>query len=637
MFEDYSLVTTVTQGKGNRYGVVGGEIRFGYIPDRNTGRDFPVADFRVELGNQLRALHCSIEDLPTSVQLALESASGFTLVRGAGPKGYDNRIPVSHLIKELQDHPQMIRTLELCKIYILANGQVQNGGQPLGLPAISPMEGAEQPRTLTIPTALKDPESGEKVSTTANGTLPTGSLTLRTSNASMRWSRKGRHNIIYKTSSGYIGYVPVAELDIQSPYRDRIYGECTLEALDPFKQNDRARLAVSPLTRALQGFVSQQLEAFAKEFEARDRRRSDQEERDALSKMNEALDKWKNRFLSEYMRGLWGLGTGGPPPPPPPLPSGKPARIEVSLTHQLAGLGVSFRPTIKFFDATGKRIRPTPYRWISEDTNVAVVDEDLMVVNTFSYGRTNIYAETHDGKLTSNKLPLEVVLIRSIEIVPNRIEIEVGRRLKLDAVCRLTDNSETSNLYLVWTEDAPSIARISAAGLVFGFSVGETKVVAGDDHCIAQQPASVVVVQSQRTGRGDKKGQGYPLVLISDYDYDPETLEDRHFMSDEPPVLQEPRDVDRNIWWINSSAPLARLYLNKDRGYGLESSEWRMYHLERYVDAIVQIAITNSPREGASMSVDEWIGEWGSKAAEIQAAAATDLADFLTSGVLPEG
>lgn len=38
MYEDYALIHTVKNGKGNQYGVVGGSIRFGYIPDRDHGR-----------------------------------------------------------------------------------------------------------------------------------------------------------------------------------------------------------------------------------------------------------------------------------------------------------------------------------------------------------------------------------------------------------------------------------------------------------------------------------------------------------------------------------------------------------------------------------------------------------------------
>ena len=130
-----------------------------------------------------------------------------------------------------------MRTLELCKVYAVINGELFNKGRPLTLPEIEPMEGAEQPKISSVPEILKDPTSESRVSTINDGSLSAGSLVLRTSDVSMRWSRKGRHNIVYKAQSGYIGYVPVSELDIQSLYRDRIYGECYLEALESLKQN----------------------------------------------------------------------------------------------------------------------------------------------------------------------------------------------------------------------------------------------------------------------------------------------------------------------------------------------------------------------------------------------------------------
>ncbi len=40
----------------------------------------------------------------------------------------------------------MMRTLELCKVYAVINGELFNKGRPLTLPEIEPMEGAEQPK-----------------------------------------------------------------------------------------------------------------------------------------------------------------------------------------------------------------------------------------------------------------------------------------------------------------------------------------------------------------------------------------------------------------------------------------------------------------------------------------------------------
>jgi hypothetical protein len=552
-----------------------------------------------------------------------------------GPRGYSGKIPAQHLVDSLQEHPQMTRTLELCRVYVVVRGELLNKGRALSLSEIEPMEGATSPRNIEIPSVLLDPLSGEETSTTKDGSLPRGGLTLLTSKVSMRYGKKGRHNILFKARSGYIGYVPVTELDIQSPYRDRIYGQCLLQSLEAYKQNERARLSNSPLTRAVERFISDQIQKYAQEFEARERKQYAKTEKDAISKINEALDRWKNRFLGELMRGMWGGPGLGPTPPRPHLPAGKPERLELTLTHSKAGIGVSFRPTLRFFDASRQHIRPVPFRWLSEDPNVAMVDEDLSVINTFSGGQTLIYAETLDGLAVSNKVPLEVVRIRNIRISPDKLDVQVGSRQKLEAICRLASGQETSSVYLVWTESNPEVVRVSAAGLVFGFAPGESDITAGDDTCLAKEPAIVTVSAGDGSGKGDKHGKGFPLVLISgEIDTDPETHQYVHFSNEDPPVAQRPQDVNRNIWWINSDAPLARMYLNSE-SYGYKSREWRMYHLERYIDVIVQIALTYGPTDRESLSVGEWIIRWGAKATEIQAAAVSDLNNFISTGELP--
>jgi hypothetical protein len=637
MFDRYAMIRTVMQNRRNCYGLIAGSIKFGYIPSREKGRDYPVKDVGVELEEALAEVRCPLKALPEDALRALKNAKGFTLITGVGPKGYGSKIPVQSLISNLQENTQMIRTLELCNVFVIVNGDVVDSGNPLSLPEIKPMEGAEAPRVIAVPAKLKDPVSGEQVSTTDDGKLPAGSLTLRTSDVSMRWSRKGRHTIIYKTQSGYIGFIPMHELYVQSPYRDRIYGECQLESLEPFKQNDRGRLATGPLPRAIERFISAEVQNYAKEFEAKERRRYDQEEKDAISKMNEALDRWKNRLLTEVMKGLWGAGEGTPKPPPETLPTGTPARIELTLSHHKAGLGVSFRPSLKFFDSEGKRIRLVPFRWVSDDNNVAMVDEDLGVITTFTYGQTSIHAETLKGKLKSNAVPLEVIRIVAIKISPNEVTVAAGTRDRLTALCRLANGEERSDVYLVWTEDNPSVASVSSAGLVYGFAPGRTKISVGDDKCMAKDPALVTVTPGEGRGKGDKAGgKGYPRVLVSgEFDRDPTTNEFVHFSHEDPPVAQRPQDVDRNIWWINSAAPLAKLYLNVAKGYGHASREWRMYHIERFIDVMVQIALTQGPTDGDTGSPQEWILKGGMHETEIQAAAASDLGEFIATGELP--
>jgi len=183
MFEDYSLIHTVKRGLGNRYGVIGGSIKFGYFPDRTQRRNFRVADLAAEFGRVLKPMRSSLETLPRKVRKAFQLPDGFSLVTGVGPKGYEKRLPVQQLVTALQEHPQMIQTLELCDVYVLVNGEPFDGGKSLALPRIAPLAGAEKPREIPIPSSLKDPVTDEKISTTNDDSLPAGTLIPRTSDS----------------------------------------------------------------------------------------------------------------------------------------------------------------------------------------------------------------------------------------------------------------------------------------------------------------------------------------------------------------------------------------------------------------------------------------------------------------------
>lgn len=645
MFTEHAVFHTVRDGKGCRYGVKGGEAKFGYVPSPDEGRDYSVSNLEVELDKALAPLHLTVSKLPQPAKEALSRACGFTLVRGVGPKYFESKIRMTDLVEQVKNYAQMVKTLEYCQVFVIHNGHLIDIEMPLRPSAIEPIPEATEPRIVEIPGTLVDPLDCSEHSTTNNGSSPLGHLILLTSKTSMRRRKKFRHTINYKSSaSGLIGYRSMLEFPVQSGYRDKIYGECELDSLEEFKVNHRGSLAESPLTRAVENWIAEEIQTFAAEFEKKDRADYTKKERNELSRMNEALDRWKNRFLQKFMSGAFGGGPGANPH----LPSGKPARIELIVTHPQIGLGVAIRPRVRFYDVTGRQIRPVPYRWVSENPNVALVDDDLMLVNSFTPGETVIYAETTDGELESNRVPIQVIRIRSIRLEPRDVSVAVGSRTQLRAVCSLSSGEEIEDVALIWTEGNGLVARVSFNGSVYGIDPGQTEVVAGDDKAVCDEPAIITV--TDRTGdakarkgkrgkdAGKNRGGGYPLILVSgEIDVDPETDEYVFFSPDDPPVWQRPQDSDRNIWWINSAAPLAKMLLEKELGFGYESREWRMYPLERYVDIITQIAMSYDPQIDGPLTVKEFFLLTSGKVAEIQAATVEELMPFIQDGVIPGG
>lgn len=640
MFTESASLITVSNGKRNRYGTVGtGNYQFGYFPDPESGKDVAVDDLSVALEEALAEIGATPDLLPPVALEVLEAGDGFTLAAGIGPKGLKNRLPVKSLLEEMRDHASMQTSLELCSVYVVGNGQVQEDGQPIKPSEIPPLEGGETPRTVAMPDTLTDPVTGDPVSTTGDGTIPAGHLELRTSEKSMRHSKKARHRVTYRAGKSPVGFKPILDFDVSSSYRDRIYGEVSLASFTDYKLNMRGPLAEAPLTRAVDAWIAREIEEYARGFEARDRRKHSEEEKNAVAEMNDALDRWKNDLIDRVMT-EGGPGGDDPPPPPPPLPSGVPVKIDLSVSHARAGVGVPLRPKLQFFDSDGKRIRSVPVDWSSSDPNVGLVDADLNVLSTFTPGTVTIQATTLDGSLSSNPLTIEVVLIDRITIVPDEIEVPVGSRRRLEANCTLRSGEVTNSVMLIWQEQDSSVANASAAGMVFGFEVGETEVTAMDDRCEADTSAKVTVVPpDEGTGDddGDGRGSGYPRVMISEYQDDPDDGEPVNLSPDDPPVYQRAQDVDRNIWWINAAAPLARIYLDEAKGYGFETREWRIYHTDRFIDVIVQILLVSDPDSQDDASAGDWIGRWGQRASEIQVSAAKGLASFISDGELPEG
>ena len=263
--------------------------------------------------------------------------------------------------------------------------------------------------------------------------------------------------------------------------------------------------------------------------------------------------------------------------------------------------------------------------WVSSEQNT---------IWTFAPGTTRIYAES--GDIRSNTVSLEVVDIERIDIEPVELEIAVGGRSSLSAVCTLRDGTTVEDASLIWTEDNTDIARVSSAGSVFGAGVGETHVTAGDDRCFAQEAARLRVVEGQGRGPGDKGhgSVGFPRILVSGgFQQDPDTGEDVYFRSDEPPVTQRAEDATRNIWWINTASPMAKLYLDDRDQFGYESVAWRMYHVERLVDVLVHVLLQERHKE--DLSIDDWSYYQGDAFAELQKHIVTDLKGFISDGTPP--
>lgn len=133
------------------------------------------------------------------------------------------------------------------------------------------------------------------------------------------------------------------------------------------------------------------------------------------------------------------------------------------------------------------------------------------------------------------------------------------------------------------------------------------------------------------SGGGDtpKKTKRSPRVLLSDQDPDPfsESGESITLSPRQPAVYQRQQDVDQGIYWINTSAPLAKSILER---YDQNDPRWRDYLFQRYVDIFVREALSTfekrDPDDFNSANVEQKINEVVTRIHEV---AANELSSFL--------
>ena len=133
-------------------------------------------------------------------------------------------------------------------------------------------------------------------------------------------------------------------------------------------------------------------------------------------------------------------------------------------------------------------------------------------------------------------------------------------------------------------------------------------------------------------GGGDelKQGRRAPTVLLSGQDPDPLDLmaPPLELSPRQPGVYQRLKDVEQGVYWINTSRPLAERILDE---LGAESTRWRDYLFQRYVEIILKESIHELEKTEGDLSADRLQGHIDSLYTSVYDHAYDDLQDFLST------
>lgn len=628
MFSGPARLLGVRNGQLNAKGFDGPDDsidrgRPGFIPSRAEAEGAPTGPWQQTLDGVLGPFGLRFNKLPAPVRNALTRRAAFTLVEGEDPKDvFEGRIRTDNLIQRLVRHDQSTYALEQMQVYAAHNGTILFDGEPLKLEEITPYEGFEKPRIVSIPQLLPD-DAGYPVSTTLEGTRPTGRLILRTSKDNMPNSTRRllpRWKITYRTQHQMIGSRAVSELLPATPGSQFVYATVELSALEPdYVTHGRVRPGDGPLMEALDAFLSERLRELAKEIYDRRRQEKDEEELDAVAKENQMLDRWKDQFLPNADGGVGGGGGRGsgegirPEPGTTPEHGLVPYQILISsppdgLTIGL-GVGVNLKQLLnpRVVDELGRSVTGTTLFFFSDDTEVLEVDRVTGRSKAVGKGNCFVHVRLTSG-LSSEAVKVETWLIDHVLLSPRHLDIPIGTRKVITAEVTSEEGNRSTAVLLNWKHDAddPLLVRIRPNGTVTGNRLGDTRISAGagleGSEVWSRIPATIRVVDNpERQGRGE----GFPQLKLTGRDVDPETGEIREGDAESPALWQEVADVQSNIWWLNVDAPEAAFAFSLHRE---QPSTWRLYHAAKLVEMVTQVHMQMEYTTGKDENKDFWAG-----------------------------
>jgi serine/threonine protein kinase/alpha-tubulin suppressor-like RCC1 family protein len=127
-------------------------------------------------------------------------------------------------------------------------------------------------------------------------------------------------------------------------------------------------------------------------------------------------------------------------------------------------------------DAGGNPLAGRPVRWQSADARIATVSAGG-VVNARAVGSTTITATVADRSMRV-AVSVNAVPVATVELAPQRVEVEAGGTASLTVTARAADRNELRDRAPNWISSNEDVARVSAAGIVTGVSAGDARITA---------------------------------------------------------------------------------------------------------------------------------------------------------------
>ena len=180
------------------------------------------------------------------------------------------------------------------------------------------------------------------------------------------------------------------------------------------------------------------------------------------------------------------------PPPPEPVV----ASVTVTPPSMMIMVGGMFQFTAVARTADGMVVDEVDFSWMSNDTEVATVDETGLVT-AVAAGTAMITATGNDvtsmpATITVEESPPVVASVEIVDAMP--VMLEVGGMHQLMAVARTSDGTMVGGVTLTWSSDDNEVATVDSTGLVSAVGAGMADITAMTEETTSE-PVTVTVAE----------------------------------------------------------------------------------------------------------------------------------------------
>lgn len=452
------------------------------------------------LREALSLVGMSLQHLPTRAQEVFSERQAFTIAYIEQTKEWiDLRKPQlkeiagKGIVDTIGSHGQTAMTIETCQVWVVCDRKII-GSEPVRLIELPPYPGFEAPQEFEIPDVLPDPESGDAIRV---GGQPghRGHLQLKTSHGQLRISRAMRaRNVIriWNQRNNVATWTPQELYPAGSA--SFVYGELRCPALTPEHLDGATRLHLveTPLVRALKHWAAGHVKQLASDLHRAMAERTSPKDRERANRALSSIRELMRRYLDPDSAG-GGFESGELGEHSGDLGDGrkrKRERIEYgSEIHEIdlephlcdvvliAGTKIPllYRCYEHQEDGSKKPVRHRAVVFRSNPERMCTLDSEGMLT-VHNAGLCEIWLETIDGKVSSNRHELWALEADHVEMeCPNEPLLQ-GQRLKLDITFQTPDGPLDNALIEGFVEDASMGAIGRHAMLTVRHRAGELGV-----------------------------------------------------------------------------------------------------------------------------------------------------------------